>query len=270
MFTRVAHLPSRSVRYFEAGSGRTLIFLHAFPLSADQWLPQLHRVPPGWRFIAPDLRGFRGSGPAYEDPGVHGVTMDGYVQDVLELLAHVEADRAVVCGLSMGGYVALALQRRAPQRVSGLLLANTRAGADSPDGRAARDRMIDLVTREGPAAIAREMTPKLLGATAHRDQPELADVVSDMIRMNAGETIAAAVAAMRDRPDSTPSLSSIACPTWIVTGAEDALVPPAGSEAMHHAIAGSHLVVLPRVGHLSNIEAPMAFSEAVGALLAAV
>jgi 3-oxoadipate enol-lactonase len=270
VFTKVAHFSARSIRYFEAGSGRAVVFLHAFPLSADQWLPQLHRVPPGWRFIAPDLRGFRGGGPAYEDPGVHGVTMDGYVQDVLELMAHVEIDRAVVCGLSMGGYVALALQRRAAARVAGLLLANTRAGADSADGKAARDRMIDLVTREGAAAVAREMIPKLLGATAHRDQPDLADVVSDLIRMNAPETIAAAVAAMRDRPDSTPGLATVACPTWIVTGAEDALVPPSESEAMHRAIPGSRLVVLPHVGHLSNIEAPLAFSDVVAALVAAV
>jgi pimeloyl-ACP methyl ester carboxylesterase len=196
--------------------------------------------------------------------------MDGYAQDVMELMAHIEIDRAVVCGLSMGGYVALALQRRAAHRVAGLLLANTRAGADSADGRAARDRMIDLVAREGTAAVAREMTPKLLGATAHRDQPELADVVSGMIRMNAAETIAAAVAAMRDRADSTPGLAAIECPTWIVTGDEDALVPPAESEAMHHAIPGSRLVRLPHVGHLSNIEAPMAFSDAVAALVAAV
>lgn len=196
--------------------------------------------------------------------------MDGYAQDVLELMAHVEIDRAVVCGLSMGGYVALALHRRAAQRVAGLLLANTRAGADSPDGKAARDRMIDLVTREGASAVAREMTPRLLGATAHRDQPELADVVSDMIRMNAPETIAAAVAAMRDRPDSTSSLASITCPTWIVTGDEDALVAPSESDAMHQAIAGSHLVVLPHVGHLSNLEAPMAFGDALSALTAAI
>ena len=88
------------------------MLLHAFPLSAEQWLPQLSRVPPGWRFIAPDLRGFRGVGPAFEDLGLEGVTMDGYAADVLALMTHLEIERAVVGGLSMGGYVAFAMLRR--------------------------------------------------------------------------------------------------------------------------------------------------------------
>lgn len=264
--TKVAHLAERSVRYLEAGSGQAIVLLHAFPLSAEQWLPQLGRVPAGCRIVAPDLRGFHGSGPAFEPVGLDGVTIEQYASDVLALMTHLEIERGIVGGLSMGGYVALALMRVAPKRVSGLLLANTRAGADSPEGRANRDRMIDLVRREGPAAIAREMVPKLLGATTQRDQPDLADAIDRLIRLNTSEAIAAGLAAMRDRPDSTPLLPAIACPTTIVTGDEDTLIPPAESAAMHALIPGSRLVTIPKAGHLSNVEGTGHFSTVLAGL----
>ena len=265
--TKVAHLADRSVRYLEAGRGHAIVLLHAFPLSAEQWLPQISRVPPGYRIVAPDLRGFRGSGPALESVGLENLTMDGYASDVLALMTHLEIDRAVIGGLSMGGYVALAAVRLAPGRMSGLLLANTRAGADSPEGRANRDRMIDLVRREGPAAIARDMVPKLLGATTEREQPDLADAIDRLIRMNSSEAIAAALAAMRDRPDSTPLLPTITCPTTIVTGEEDVLIPPSESAAMHARIPGSRLVIIPKVGHLSNVEGTGHFSTILAELV---
>jgi 3-oxoadipate enol-lactonase len=254
VLTKVAHLADRSVRYLEAGSGRTIVMLHAFPFSAELWLPQLSRPPRGCRIIAPDLRGFRGSGPAFEDPGVEGVTMDGYASDVLALMTHLDIERAVVVGLSLGGYVAFAMLRRAPERVGGLVLANTRASADSAEGRANRDRLIGVVKRDGPDAIAREMVPKLLGPTTQREQPDLADAIGRLIRMNSPEAIAAGLAAMRDRPDSTPLLPSIACPTTIVTGAEDTTIPVSEGAAMHASIPGARWVVIPGVGHLSNVE----------------
>jgi pimeloyl-ACP methyl ester carboxylesterase len=267
MNSNVAHLLHRSVRYFDAGSGRALLLLHAFPLSADQWLPQLHRVPPGWRFIAPDLRGFRGVGPAFEDPGLAGLTMDDYADDVLALMTHLDIQRAVVCGVSMGGYVAFAMRRRAPGRIAGLVLSNTRAAADSEAGREGRDKTIALARREGPTGIAREMVPKLLGETTRKDQPDLEDAVRRLILVNSTEGIVAALGAMKTRPDSTPLLAAIDCPTVVITGTEDAIIPATEAEAMHRAIPGSSLVVLPKVGHLSNLEAPAEWGRAIGSAL---
>ena len=267
MLTKVARLTDRSVRYLEAGSGRALVLLHAFPLCADQWLPQLHRVPPGWRFVAPDLRGFHGAGPALEDVGLDTATMETHAADVLSLMSHLEIERAVIGGLSMGGYVALALGRRAPARVGGLVLANTRATADSVEGLAARDRMIALAGREGPAGVAREMLPKLLGETTRRDQPELAGVLRQLIERNSSAGIISAIRAMKGRTDSTPVLRAIACPTLIVAGAEDAVIPDAESETLHQAIPGATRVVIPRAGHLSNLEAPVAFNAALADFL---
>jgi pimeloyl-ACP methyl ester carboxylesterase len=120
MTPQYAHLLDRTVRYHEAGSGRAIILLHAFPLSADQWLPQLHRVPPGWRLIAPDVRGFRGIGQAYQDVGLDTATMATHAADVLSLMNHLDLDRAVVGGLSMGGYITLAVAEVAGRRLDGL------------------------------------------------------------------------------------------------------------------------------------------------------
>lgn len=271
MKATVAHLPHRSLRYFESGGGRDVVLLHAFPLSADQWLPQLHRVPPGFRFIAPDLRGFRGMGAAYEDPGLAaGLSIEDYARDVIALAAHLELDRFIVCGLSMGGYVAFALQRLAPNRVAGLILSNTRAGADSADGRAGRDRMIALAGQEGPEAIAREMVPRLLGETTRREQPDLADAVRRLVVVNSVDGIVTALGALRDRPDSTPGLGTIACPTLVITGDEDAIIPVSEAETMQRGIPNASLVVLPQVGHLSNLEAPSAWSLALEAGLNAM
>ncbi|MEZ5316063.1 MAG: alpha/beta fold hydrolase [Vicinamibacterales bacterium] len=270
MVTKVAHLLSRSVRYLESGSGRPLVLLHAFPLSADQWFGQLQRVPPGWRAVAPDLRGFRGGSVAYEDPGLDGLTIDDYARDVLEFMTHVEADRSVVLGLSMGGYVALALARRAPRRIAGLILADTRPGADSPEGRAGRDALVDVARREGVGAVARQLVPRLVGETTRRDQPELLDVLTGAVQLNTVEAIVAASLAMKDRPDQTGWLPSIAVPTTIVCGEEDTLTPMAESEAMQRAIPGARLVRIPGAGHLSNLEAPRAFNAAIEAALAVV
>ena len=268
MTSKVANLPDRSVRYLESpadsGAARsTLVLLHAFPLCADQWLPQLARTPPGWRIVAPDLRGFRSAESTVAEPVQAAMTIDRYAADVLALMDHLEIASACVGGLSMGGYVAFAMVRQAKARVAGLILANTRASADSPDARGNRDRMIELARREGPEAIARAMLPKLLGEATRREQPDLAQAIGQMIRANTSEAIAAALTALRDRPDSSPLLSSIDCPTLIVAGEEDALIPRADADAMHAGINGSRLVMLPRAGHLGNLEDPRGFNEAL-------
>lgn len=252
MKANVARLLHRSVRYYDVGQGRPVVLLHAFPLSAEQWLPQLHRVPRGWRLVAPDLRGFGIAGD--DSSGPEGLAIDDYADDVLALMAHLDIPRGVIAGLSMGGYVAFAIWRKAAARVSGLVLSNTRASADSAEARAGRDRMIDLVRREGPSAVASEMIPRLLGATTRLEQPDLEEAIRVLIEANSADAIATGLRALRDRPDSTPLLSSISCPTVVIGSDEDVIVPVAEAEALHRAIAGSSLLILPQAGHLSSIE----------------
>lgn len=263
MISRTANLSTRSVRYLESGTGRPCVLLHAFPLSADQWLPQLHRVPPGWRFVAPDLRGFRGVGPAFEPVGLEGLTIDDYARDVLELMAHLEIGQAAVVGLSMGGYVAFGMLREAPKRVSALVLANTRATADTAEGRKGREATLDLLAREGTAGLAKAMLPKVLGETTRRDQPDLVEAVDRLMRANPPEALRAAVVAMRDRPDSTPVLQSATCPALILGGGEDTLIPSSALTDLRDALPDGELEIRPNVGHLSNLEDPAAFNDAL-------
>lgn len=276
MVTNVAHLLNRSTRYLESPAAmgeeivrgtRTLILIHAFPLSADMWLPQLAKVPQGWRFIAPDMRGFRGVGPAFEDAELAGATVDDYADDVLALMDHLDLDRAAVAGLSMGGYVAMAVAAKAPKRVSHLVLADTRMTADTPDGRAARDKMKADVERDGPRVVADAMLPKLIGETTKVEQPDLADAVRHLIEVNRAEGIAGGIDALKSRPDRTDMLSSFASPTLVICGAEDVITPPADSEAMARTIPGATLAMIERAGHLSNLEQPAAFTAALQAFL---
>jgi 3-oxoadipate enol-lactonase len=268
--SKVANLPDRSVRYLESGSGRAIVLLHAFPLSADQWLPQLHRLPPGWRAIAPDLRGFRGADRTFDDFALEGTSMESHAADVLALMTHLEIDRAVIIGLSMGGYIAFALLRAAPARVAGLVLANTRATPDSADALAARDRMVALAEREGAAGMAREMLQKLLGRTSLREQPDLAEVVKQLIERNSVQGIVSAIRAMKRRPDSTPLLPAVACPTLIVSGEEDTLIPVADIAVMDHMIPGAASIIIPKAGHLTNLEVPATFHDAVARFLSQI
>ena len=252
------------MRYLEAGRGRPLVLLHSFPLHADQWIPQLEHVPPGWRAIAPDLFG---CGATTAEAGVPQ-TMARQADEVIELLDHLGVDRAAIAGVSMGGYVALALLQRAASRLTGVMLADTRATADTDEGRAGRDRMIAMVEREGVVGVAREMLPKLLGPTTHRERPDVVATVEHLIASNSVVGVRAALLAIKARPDSTPLLATVSCPTWILCGEEDGLTPPADSALMHRAIAGSRYDVLPRTGHLSNLEAPTAFNAALQEFLA--
>jgi pimeloyl-ACP methyl ester carboxylesterase len=258
-------LGGRSTRYLEAGSGWPVILLHAFPLNADMWRPQLEQVPDGWRMIAPDLRGF---GPEAEiQSGARPPTMDDLAGDVDELMDALEISEAAIGGLSMGGYVAFALCRRAPERFSAMILADTKPQADTPEGQEARRTMIELVRARGAAAVADGMLPKLLGPTTRNTRPQLAATVRQMIESASVEGITGALEAMLRRPDSTGDLPGIACPTLVIVGAEDGITPLSDAEAMQVGIARSRLVLLPEAGHLSNLETPDAFSRAVADFL---
>ena len=256
------------IRWLEAGEGRPLVLVHAFPLSGAMWRPQLERPPRGWRLVAPDLRGFRR--PGAPDPGEppERLAIDDYAADIEALVDALDGGGAVIGGLSMGGYVVLAMLRRARVRPAGLILADTRAEADSEEARARRRRLQELVATEGAAAVAREMLPALLGETTRRERPAIAAEVRALIEANPPAAIRAALAAMMDRPDSTGLLGRIDVPTLVVVGAEDTTTPRGTAERLHRAIAGSRLAVVEGAGHLSNLENPHAFGVALEAFLA--
>ena len=189
--------------------------------------------------------------------------MTDYAADVVDLLDEMGFARLVIGGASMGGYAALAFMTVAADRVDGLVLANTRAVADSPEARANRRSMLALVDREGPSGVARDMMPRLLGATTHQTQPDLEAMVRRFIKQQSPAAVRAAIQRMMHRPDSTPILAQVRVPTLVITGEEDELIPVDESKAMAAAIPGAALVVVPKAGHLSNLEQPEAFNRAL-------
>ncbi len=242
-------------RCFEAGAGWPVLLIHAFPLTADMWRPQLERAPEGWRYLAPDVRGF-GASPL----GSPRATIDDYAADMESLLDALEIESASIGGLSMGGYITFALHRRAPERFTSIVLADTKAEADTAQGRENRRAMSALVRAEGVEAVADTMLPKLMSGQA---DPQLVRTVRRLIERNTADGIDAALHAMMDRPDSTPDLPRMAVPVLVIVGGEDVLTPPADSERILSACPRSQLVVLPGAGHVSNLEAPEAFSKAL-------
>jgi 3-oxoadipate enol-lactonase len=226
------------------------------------WDAQLALADSGWRVIAPQLRGFDGG--AGDPPAV---SVDDYAGDIIDLLDALHLKQVVIGGLSMGGYVAFALLRLAARYVQGLVLADTRSQADTPEGVAGRVRLLQLVQEKGSSAVADEMIPKLLGETTRSTRPAVVEQVRSLALASSADAIAGAIRALMTRPDSTPLLASIHVPTLIVVGDEDTLTPPAASEEMHRAVGGSELVRIPHAGHLSNLERPDMFNAALTAFL---
>ena len=245
------------IGYEDVGKGLPIVFLHGFPHDRSLWAPQLGALMDRCRCIAPDMRGFGES-------AVHGpYTMNRYADDVVALLDTLHIERAVIAGLSMGGYIAFAFWRRHRARVRGLVLADTRAGADNTEGRAKRRAMIDTVRAEGIEPLVDAQVTGMLGKTTREKHPELADYVKRMLARAPAEGVIGALEAMIARPDSTETLATIDVPTLVVVGDEDVLTPPKDARAMHEAIRGSRLEVVPGAGHLSNLERPAAFNHVV-------
>jgi pimeloyl-ACP methyl ester carboxylesterase len=252
----------RQTRYLEAGAGWPLILLHAFPLNADMWRPQLERVPDGWRFIAPDLHGF---GPG--QPDVEPATLDDVADELCQFINELKLDQVVLCGLSMGGYLAFAAWRKFAESISALVLADTRPQPDSPEGREGRRAMMTLADTGGVAAVADQMLPKLLGVTTRRDRPDVEPQVRRIIESNSASAVKGALHALMTRPDSSPDLPRIAMPVLVMVGDEDAITPVDVSQEMQRALPRSRLVVLSGAGHLSSLESPVAFSTALADFL---
>jgi 3-oxoadipate enol-lactonase len=249
--------------YEVMGAGPAVLLVHAFPLGLTMWEPQAAWLADAYQVVRFDARGFGGS-----PPGDGLLTMERIADDAVAILDHVGLPSATVCGLSMGGYAAFALVRRHPERLRALVLADTRSGADSPEARATRAAQAERVRRDGAASIADAVLPKLLGATSHRDRPELVARVRQAIEANPPQGIADALAGLAARADSTPILREIRVPTLVMVGEEDAITPRAEAEALHRGIAGSRLAIVPQAGHLSNMENPGEFNRQLRSFLA--
>lgn len=229
----------------EQGSGIPLLWIHGFPLSAEVFAPQVSI--PGVRHLRPDLPGFGKSAPRRIE------SMTEYAQVLIDILDDRQIEHAVVAGLSMGGYIAMELLRKAPQRVSGLILLDTRETPDDETARAKRVATAREVEASGIAPVVESMLPKMLSDTA---DPTLRATTQQMMMGSSPEGVIAALHSMAGRPDSTATLSQLTLPTLIIVGEKDAITPVADSERMQRLVRGSRLVVVPGAAHLANVERP--------------
>lgn len=262
------HILARTISYFDSAprepSAPVVVLSHAFPLGAAMWEGQVKALPAGWRLLAPDMRGFGGS--TLPDPDANA-NIDDYADDVIDLLRELGVARPVIGGMSMGGYVTMAVLRRAPGLARGVVLASTRASADSSEGRANRRTMLALLDREGPSGVARDMMPRLLGKTSFESRQDVEPLVRRLIKQQSPSAIRGAILRMMDRPDSFATLKSVDVPTLILAADEDQLTPVDDSRKMQGACTRAELEILPRTGHLANLETPDAFNAALSGFL---
>lgn len=249
------------VAYDEAGSGVPLLFIHGWPHNRTLWAGQMSGLPTQARCIAPDLRGFGGT--TAREP----YSIDQYADDLTLLMDARGVERAVVCGLSMGGYVALAMLRRHRHRLRGLILTSTRATADMPEAREKRGRLIEFVEAHGVSALASRQLRAMVGATTFEHRPAVREALRELMAAAPQAGVIGGLRAMAQRPDATDLLPTIDFPTLVVGGAEDSFTPPEELRAMAAMIPRSRLELLAGGGHVCAYERPGAFNHVVAEFL---
>jgi pimeloyl-ACP methyl ester carboxylesterase len=236
--------------YLDRGHGMPVVLVHGFPLDSRIWEAQVEALSDRYRVIAPDLRGFGQS--SSNDP----FTIESLADDLHALLKEIGALPAVLAGLSMGGYVALAFAKKYPRDLRGLALIDTRAEGDTEQGKQNRNKMIQLVREKGAKAVADDMFPEMIADDTVKHRQDVAHKLRRIMESQSRKTIENALVAMRDRPDFTSELHNIPVPTLILVGEHDAITPPGLSEAMSKLIRHPTLTTIRRSGHMSPMEQP--------------
>lgn len=253
-----------SVGYDDHGAGDALVLVHGHPFNRTMWRPQVDRFSQeGWRVIAPDLRGY---GESTVVPGM--TTLDVFARDIAGLLDHLGIETFVLGGLSMGGQIAMDFYRQFPDRVRGLLLADTFATGETDAGRQRRTAIADRLLAEGMAAYADEELPKMVDPANIEALPAVAEHVLGMMRTTPAEGAAAALRGRAERPDYFEVLAKVTVPALVVVGRDDTYTPVSDAQAMHDRMPDSTLVVIEGSAHMPNLERPDEFDAALSTFLA--
>lgn len=237
--------------YTIRGSGAPLILLHPFPTNHRFWDDCVPSLKTRYQLITPDLRA-HGDSP----PGEGAATMDKHAQDLFRLCNELGISRAFFAGVSIGAYVLFEFWRQSRDRVAALILSNTRAGADSPEQRANREKSIQDLQQRGPTPFIEATLAKLLSETTLRTRPDRVEAARALMARMTVKGIVAGLQGLAERPDSTPTLKTIDVPTLVLAGEEDTSTPRAEAELMHAGIARSRLQVIPKAGHFAALEQP--------------
>ena len=254
-----ARIGEIDIAYDDTGGGDALVLVHGHPFDRSMWGPQADALgSEGWRIVAPDLRGYG------ESTVVRGMTpLDVYARDVAGLLDHLGIDRVVIGGLSMGGQIVMEFVRLFPERVRGLVLADTSAEGETREGKKARNDAADRLLREGMGPYADEVLPKMIAPENVEALPAVAEHVLRMMRGTDPDGAAAALRGRAERPDYVGLLSHIAVPVLVVVGSEDEFTPVRDAESMHAELPHSSLVVIEGAGHMPNLERTQEFNAAL-------
>lgn len=248
----------------ETSSRPPILFVHGFPLDSTMWQSQLDAFSLTHRVIAPDLRGF---GKSTVTDGV--VSMRQMADDLNALLDALEVKQpVVVCGLSMGGYVAFEFLRQYAPRVRALILCDTRSAADTPEAAANRHKTAAVALSHGASPVAEGMLLKLIAPASLKGQPRVVEALNRMMVATDPRAMAAALRGMAARADSTPLLSLIRVPTLVIVGEHDAITPVAEMQQMAAEITNARFVKIPNAGHMAPMENPAAVNAAMGEFLA--
>lgn len=235
---------------------KNLIFLHGFPFNGSSWDPQVEYFKNKYDVLAPDLRGHR-NGP-YEA----GAWMIAHFADDLKhLMVENKIDKAVICGLSMGGYIALHFAEQYPEMVAGLILCDTQAGADSNEVKDKRYITIQKIQNEGLSHFAQDFSKAALSETTLKEKPEIQKSLAAMINENNVENITKTLAALASRRDSSVYLSAFSFPVMVLVGADDKITPPAMAQKISEGINNCTLHMIEEAGHMSNLEQPAIFNQ---------
>ena len=237
--------------YYEVmGDGPPVVLLHPFPANHRLMVPVADMLAARYRLILPDLRGHGDSAP-----GEGAATMEKHAADLQRLCDAEHIGRAVFAGVSIGGYILFEFWRRCHERVAGLIFCNTKASQDTDQARQDRLTSAEDVEEHGPVDFLDSMIPKLLGATTRTNRPDIADAARRIMSKSTVAGIAAVQRGMAARPDSVPTLATIDVPTLVIAGEEDS-IPLEELQKIHRGVAGSKMVVIPKVGHYAVFEKP--------------
>ncbi len=259
-----AELNSISINYIERGpkDGLPLVLIHGFPFSLEMWEPQIQIFSEKYHTVAYDIRGHGSSGV-----GDGQYTIDFFVDDLLALLDHLGIEKAVLCGLSMGGYIALRTVERSPERVRGIILSNTRSESDSNEAKIRRSNAVRMIKLRGVREFAEDFVKSVFSKETLQSRPEIVEMIKRIILKTSPLGICGTQLAIASRTDSTPMLPVLKIPSLILVGEHDILTPPSAAQAMHEKIAGSELHIIPGAAHMSNLENTERFNMLVDEFL---
>jgi len=244
------------ISYWILGDGPSIVLLHPFPVHHEFWLPAVKTLSTRYRLILPDLRGHGDS-----DCGEGPATVQKHAADLVRILDDARIDHAAFAGVSIGGYVLFEFWRRHRDRMSSLVLCNTKAQADSAEARVTRLKSADDVIQRGTEPFFESMLPKLMGTSTQTGRPDLLRGALGMMRKMSAQDIAMVQRGMAERPDSVDTLKDINVPTLIITGEEDSLIKMADAELMREKLPSGQLKIIPKAGHYAPWERPLEVGE---------